>query len=50
MFQDCLCEIYTKYIEDRKIMNETDSLDGVENIIARLLSTEVLIFLHVDGR
>ena len=34
-------ELYTRYIEDIKVMKESDALDRVESIIATLLSTEV---------
>ncbi|KAL5252867.1 hypothetical protein ACHWQZ_G015591 [Mnemiopsis leidyi] len=40
-FRECLCELYSRFIEDSKVMNETKALTGVENIIATLLATEV---------
>ena len=51
--QECLCELYSRFIEDSKVMNETKALTGVENIIATLLATEVCRLVrdrltHVD--
>ena len=41
--QDSMCELYTRFIEDRKTMSEIQALESIENIIATLLSTEVII-------